>query len=49
MNAEQKAETVAILGKGKRVNSVDYVGAWYHKAADTDMMLFPAQFPHTCP
>lgn len=33
MNAEQKAETVAILGKGKRVNSVDYVGAWYHKAA----------------
>ena len=33
MTAEQKAEAVAIFGKGKRVNSVDYVGAWYHKAA----------------
>lgn len=33
MSAEQKSETVAILGKGNRVNSVDYVGAWYHKAA----------------
>jgi methylase of polypeptide subunit release factors len=33
MSAEQKSETVAILGKGNRMNSVDYVGAWYHKAA----------------
>ena len=33
MTATQKAESVAVLGKGKRVNSVDYVGAWYHKAA----------------
>ncbi len=33
MSAEQKSETVAILGEGNRVNSVDYVGAWYHKAA----------------
>ena len=33
MTAEQKAEAVAIFGKGKRVNSIDYVGAWYHKAA----------------
>ncbi len=33
MTATQKADSVAVLGKGKRVNSVDYVGAWYHKAA----------------
>ena len=33
MTAEQKNEAVAIFGKGKRVNSIDYVGAWYHKAA----------------
>ena len=33
MTATQKAESVAVLGKGKRANSVDYVGAWYHKAA----------------
>lgn len=33
MSAEQKSETVTILGEGNRVNSVDYVGAWYHKAA----------------
>ncbi len=33
MSAAQKAETVEILGKGKRVNSVDYVGGWYYKAA----------------
>lgn len=33
MTREQKAEAVAIFGKGKRVNSIDYVGAWYHKAA----------------
>ena len=34
MTAEQKAEAVAIFGKGKRVNSIDYVGAWYYKAAE---------------
>ena len=33
MTAEQKAEAVAIFGKAKRVNSIDYVGAWYYKAA----------------
>ena len=33
MNAEQKAEAVAIFGKIKLSNSIDYVGAWYHKAA----------------
>lgn len=33
MTKEQKAEAVAIFGKGKRVNSIDFVGAWYHKAA----------------
>ena len=33
MTAKQKAEAVAVFGKGKRVNSIDYVGAWYHKAA----------------
>ena len=33
MTKEQKNEAVAIFGKGKRVNSIDYVGAWYHKAA----------------
>ena len=33
MTAEQKAEAVASFGKGKRVNSIDYVGAWYYKAA----------------
>lgn len=33
MTKEQKTEAVAIFGKGKRVNSIDYVGAWYHKAA----------------
>ena len=32
MTAAQKAEAVAIFGKGKRVNSIDYVGAWYYKA-----------------
>ena len=43
MTKEQKAEAVAIFGKGKRVNSIDYVGAWYHKAAkyiqDTDVAV----------
>lgn len=34
MTKEQKEESVAIFGKGKRVNSIDYVGAWYYKAAD---------------
>ena len=33
MTEEQKAEAVEIFGKGKRVNSIDYVGAWYYKAA----------------
>ena len=41
MTAEQKNEAVAIFGKGNRVNSIDYVGAWYYKAAsmiqDTDV------------
>ncbi len=41
MTAEQKNEAVAIFGKGSRVNSIDYVGAWYYKAAsmiqDTDV------------
>lgn len=33
MTAEQKNDAVAIFGKGSRVNSIDYVGAWYYKAA----------------
>ncbi len=33
MTKEQKDEAVAVFGKGKRVHSIDYVGAWYHKAA----------------
>lgn len=33
MTKKQKDEAVAVFGKGKRVNSIDYVGAWYHKAA----------------
>lgn len=33
MTAEQKADAVAIYGKIKLSNSIDYVGAWYHKAA----------------
>ena len=32
MTKVQKDEAVAVFGKGKRVNSIDYVGAWYHKA-----------------
>ena len=32
MNAQQKAELISILGKGKLTNSIDYVGAWYYKA-----------------
>lgn len=33
MTAEQKNDAVAIFGKGSRVNSIDYVRAWYYKAA----------------
>ena len=32
MSKTQKEEAVTIFGKGKRINSIDYVGAWYHKA-----------------
>lgn len=34
MSAEQKAEAVSIFGKIKLSNSIDYVGAWYYKAAE---------------
>ncbi len=34
MTAEQKGDAVAVFGKIKLSNSIDYVGAWYHKAAD---------------
>ena len=34
MTAEQKKEAVEVFGKGRRVNSIDYVGAWYYKAAE---------------
>lgn len=33
MSKTQKDEAVSIFGKVKRANSIDYVGAWYHKAA----------------
>ena len=33
MTAVQKTEAVSIFGKGSRTNSIDYVGAWYYKAA----------------
>lgn len=33
MSKEQKDDAVAIFGKIKLSNSIDYVGAWYHKAA----------------
>ena len=33
MSKEQKADAVAIFGKGNRINSIDYVGAWYYLAA----------------
>jgi len=33
MSKIQKDEAVSIFGKVKRANSIDYVGAWYHKAA----------------
>ena len=34
MSEKQKTEAVSIFGKGKRVHSIDYVGAWYHKSAE---------------
>lgn len=34
MSKEQKDEAVAIFGKIKLSNSIDYVGAWYYKAAE---------------
>ena len=33
MTGEQKADAVSVFGKIKLSNSIDYVGAWYHKAA----------------
>ena len=33
MDAAQKKDAVKIFGKLKLSNSIDYVGAWYHKAA----------------
>ncbi|MBQ9395098.1 MAG: DUF559 domain-containing protein, partial [Proteobacteria bacterium] len=33
MTADQKQDAIAIFEKGKRINSIDYVGAWYYKAA----------------
>lgn len=33
MTAQQKKDAVAVFGKIKLSNSIDYVGAWYHKAA----------------
>ncbi len=33
MDAAQKSDAVKIFGKIKLANSIDYVGAWYHKAA----------------
>lgn len=33
MSKAQKDEAVAVFGKIKLSNSIDYVGAWYHKAA----------------
>ncbi len=33
MTKEQKDDAVAIFGKIKLSNSIDYVGAWYHKSA----------------
>ena len=34
MSAKQKEEAVSIFGKIKLSNSIDYVGAWYFKAAE---------------
>lgn len=33
MTVEQKKEAVSVFGKIKLSNSIDYVGAWYYKAA----------------
>lgn len=33
MSNEQKKDAVTVFGKLPRVNSIDYVGAWYYKAA----------------
>ena len=33
MTKEQKEQAVSVYGKIKLSNSIDYVGAWYHKAA----------------
>ncbi|MEB8573077.1 class I SAM-dependent DNA methyltransferase [Bacillus cereus] len=33
MTNEQKKDAVSVFGKIKLSNSIDYVGAWYHKAA----------------
>lgn len=33
MTKEQKLDAISIFGKMKLSNSIDYVGAWYHKAA----------------
>lgn len=33
MTSKQKNEAVGIFGEVERSNSIDYVGAWYHKAA----------------
>lgn len=33
MSPEQKSDAVSIFGRIKLSNSIDYVGAWYHKAA----------------
>lgn len=33
MTPQQKKEAVSIFGKGKRIHSIDFVGAWYHKSA----------------
>jgi len=34
MNATQKNDATAVFGKIKLSNSIDYVGAWFHLAAD---------------
>ena len=34
MSDEQKQDVVALFGKIKLCNSIDYVGAWYYKAAE---------------
>ena len=33
MTKQQKDEAVSVFGRIHRANSIDYVGAWYHKAA----------------